>query len=159
LQAQLGLADVNFDHPDALDFPLLSRHLAQLKSGRGIDVPVYDFVTHKRLIQTEPFAVCPVIVLDGTLILSQPAICAHLDVSVFIDTPETLRLSRRMRRDTHERGRTAEGVMKQFTRQVKPMHDRFVEPSKGAATHVISGEIPFERDIEKWAKVLSPTMV
>lgn len=147
--------NVNFDHPDALDFPLLAQHLAALRQGSTVEVPNYDFVTHTRRRETEAFPPSPVIVLDGTLILSQPAIRAQLDVSVFIDAPESVRLERRIRRDTIERGRTLDGILKQFHRQVKPMHDQFVEPSKNHATHVISGIETFEGRIEEWTRALT----
>jgi uridine kinase len=147
--------NVNFDHPDALDFALLARHLEQLRQGLAIEVPIYDFVTHKRLTQTEPFAAHPLVVLDGTLILSQENIRDQMDVSVFIDTPEDVRLERRLRRDTLERGRTREGVLKQFERQVKPMHDQFVEPSKAHATHVVSGLKSFGPAMNGWATRLA----
>lgn len=146
--------NVNFDHPQALDFPLLARHLEALKRGIGIDIPIYDFVTHTRRHETERFETRPVIVLDGTLILSQPKIREHLDVAVFIDTPEPTRLERRMRRDRIERGRSEDGILKQFTRQVKPMHDQFVEPSKTHAAHVLSGIEAFEHRVADFLKKL-----
>jgi uridine kinase len=146
--------NVNFDHPDAIDFPLLAQHLRMLKQGSAVEVPNYDFVTHTRKRETEHFKPCPVIILDGTLILSQPAIREHLDTSIFIDAPEAVRLERRIRRDTTERGRTLDGVMKQFTRQVKPMHDQFVEPSKSHATHVVSGIEAFENRMAAWIHLL-----
>jgi uridine kinase len=146
--------NVNFDHPDAIDFPLLAQHLAMLKQGAAVEVPNYDFVTHTRKRETEHFKPYPVIVLDGTLILSQPAIREHLDASIFIDAPEAIRLERRIHRDTTERGRTLEGIMKQFTRQVKPMHDQFVEPSKTHANHVISGVEAFENRMADWTHLL-----
>jgi uridine kinase len=149
--------NVNFDHPDALDFPLLARHLAALRLGQAIEVPIYDFVTHKRLPRTQPFAAMPVVLLDGTLILSQPAILEQLDSSIFIETCERVRFERRLARDIAERGREREGVIKQFTRQVKPMHDAFVEPSKREARHVLSGEQDFAPSIERWASVLCGT--
>jgi uridine kinase len=147
--------DVNFDHPDALDFKLLAEHLRSLRLGQAIEVPVYDYVTHKRKPETERFQAVPLVILDGTLILSQPAIREQVDISVFIDTPEKIRLERRLRRDTIERGRTEDGVMKQFTRQVKPMHDAFVEPSKTFATHVASGMEAFELKLAEWVSLLS----
>lgn len=149
--------NVNFDHPDALDFPLLAKHLGALKQGTPVEVPNYDFVTHTRRRETESFPPRPLILLDGTLILSQPKIRELLDVSVFIDAPEVIRLERRIRRDTIERGRTLEGILKQFHRQVKPMHDQFVEPSKNHATHVISGVDAFEGRIAEWARMLTET--
>jgi uridine kinase len=143
---------VNFDHPDALDFPLLREHLKALKAGRGIDVPVYEFATHKRLARTERFEPVPFILLDGTLILSQELIRPCLDVSFFIECNEALRFQRRLDRDVRERGRLPEGVKKQFDRQVKPMHDQFVEPSRSHASHLISGENSIQAAAVDWAK-------
>ena len=130
---------LNFDHPDAIDFALLSRHLEQLKAGRSIAVPVYDYVTHRRLDRTETLDATPWIVLEGLLVLSQPAVRESLDRKVFIDAPEQVRLARRMARDARERGRAPAAVEQQFLAHVKPMHDQFVEPSRQYADWVYSG--------------------
>lgn len=143
-----GDGSVNFDHPDSLDFPLMARHLAALKAGQGVEVPIYDFPTHTRRPETQPFPARPVIVIDGILILTQPPIRAQLDASVFVETEEKLRFERRLARDVRERGRQPEGVRRQFELQVKPMHDRFVEPSRAHADRVISGCQPFAAAIE-----------
>ncbi len=151
---QSGLFDhdggrVNYDHPESIEFSLMIEHLNQLKAGHDLKVPQYDFVTHKRLSTHEPFPCRPVIIVDGILILTQPALRDVLDVSIFVDTAEDLRFQRRLYRDTRERGRTAEGVKEQFFSQVKPMHDLFVEPSRDFAQRVISGEKSFGPEIEK----------
>lgn len=130
---------VNFDHPDAIDFSLLAHHLRSLKFQKSVHVPRYDFKTHRRLSEGVLFEPKPVVIVDGILILSQPDVKKCLDFSVFIDAPEAVRFERRLKRDVTERGRTAEGVKKQFERQVKPMHDQFVEPSKALADLVVSG--------------------
>lgn len=129
---------VNFDHPDSIDFDLLARCLADLKAGRPTSIPVYDFKTHRR--QAQPLAVAPkpVVLVDGILIFHSPAVRALLNEMVFFDTPEDLRFLRRLERDVHERGRSPEGVKAQFYRQVKPMHDAFVEPSKAHAGTVVT---------------------
>jgi len=139
---------VNFDHPESLEFSLMARHLRELKSGRSVEVPCYDFATHKRLQKTENFKCPEVVIVDGTLLLSQSEICDALDLAVFVDTPESLRYERRLARDVSERGRTPDGVLKQFTRQVKPMHDLFVEPSKAHAQLVFSGELDVKQCAE-----------
>src|SRR5690606_37607181 len=110
---------VNFDHPESLEFSLLARHLRELKAGTPVEVPCYDFATHKRQLATQSFKCCQVVIVDGTLLLSQREICAALDLAVFVDTREDLRYERRLARDVSERGRTPDGVLKQFTRQVK----------------------------------------
>ncbi len=131
---------VNFDHPSALDFDLLAKHLAQLKSGLAVDVPIYDFSTHKRLARTVSQPSKPLIILDGILILNSPVVRKELDYSAFVKTSEKLRFQRRLERDVKERGRTPEGVEKQFALQVKPMHDQFVEPSQVHAHFIADGE-------------------
>lgn len=146
--------NVNFDHPDSLDFPLLAEHLLALKAGRAVKIPIYDFASHKRLRQTLPIQPHPIVLLDGILILTQPSIRAVLDASVFIDTPEDVRFARRIHRDVIERGRSREGIQKQIERQVKPMHDRFVEPSKAYATECISGTEDFTPHLKRWAEQL-----
>ncbi len=128
---------VNFDHPNSLDFDLLADHLKSLKNGNPIDIPVYDFVTHSRQSQTIRQKPQKVILVDGILLLSQPLVRKHFDISIFVDTSEQLRFDRRLKRDVEERGRTPEGVKAQFEKQVKPMHDQFVQPSMSHADHVI----------------------
>ena len=143
--------NVNFDHPDSLDFPLLARQIVELRAGSTIDVPIYDFPTHKRRAERTRFEPRPLIIIDGTLILSQPPIRELLDWSIFIEASETVRYDRRFKRDLVERGRQPEGIRKQFERQVKPMHDLFVEPSKIHATEILSGEAGFEAHLSRWA--------
>jgi uridine kinase len=146
--------NVNFDHPSALDFSLLSSHLESLRAGQPIEVPIYDFASHTRSPSTLRLEPHPVILLDGTLILSQDKIRPHLMASIFIDASETVRYQRRFKRDLIERGRQPEGIKKQFERQVKPMHDLFVEPSKSHASEIISGERDFSAEMERWASQL-----
>jgi uridine kinase len=134
---------VNFDHPESLEFELLADHLDRLKTGHTVRVPRYDFATHRRLAETVDFAPRPVLIVDGILLLSQESVRARLDVAIFIETAEPVRFTRRLARDVAERGRTADGVRQQFARQVKPMHDLFVAPSKRFADRVISGETDF----------------
>jgi uridine kinase len=130
---------VNFDHPKSLDFDLLASHLTELKSQNDIRVPIYEFSTHKRLQETIYQPVKKVIIVDGILILTQPKLLDIFDDTVFVHTPENIRFERRLSRDVAERGRTPEGVTNQFERQVKPMHDLFVEPSKENASFLSSG--------------------
>jgi uridine kinase len=143
---------INFDHPDAIDFSLLSRHLAELKAGRSVSTPVYDFATHRRLEATVTVPARPTILVEGMLILSQDAVRASLDIGVFMDAPEDVRLSRRLARDAHERGRDPAGVKRQFDEHVKPMHDLFVEPSKVHADVVYSGQAVMERNIRDFIR-------
>lgn len=128
---------VNFDHPESLDFELLAHGLKELKKCCSIEVPLYEFSTHTRKLETLTFKARPIILVDGILILDSPVVRAQLDEAIFFDTPEELRFKRRLDRDVTERGRTPEGVKKQFDVQVKPMHNQFVEPSKIFAQTIV----------------------
>ncbi len=128
---------VNFDHPSALEFSLLIDHLKMLKSGREVAVPIYEFSTHRRVAETELFPAQEIVIVEGTLLLSQPALVELVDEAIFLKVPESLRFQRRLKRDTEERGRSEAGVREQFFNQVKPMHDLFVEPSISAADIII----------------------
>lgn len=146
---------VNFDHPNAIDFDLLAAHLEVLKRGLQVEVPIYDFATHKRLTETRLQKPRPVIIVDGILLLSQEKVRKHFNASIFVDVPEKLRFERRLYRDVKERGRTPEGVKKQFESQVKPMHDLYVEPSKAYATTLIRSLEEFDQVLENYVELLS----
>ena len=133
-------AVVNFDHPDSLDVDLLVAHLGDLLAGRPAEVPVYDFSTHTRAGRTRRVEPGPVVVVDGILVLAFPAIRRCLDVSVFVDAPAEVRLSRRLDRDVRERGRTPESVRAQFAATVAPMHEAFVSPCSELADLVLDGQ-------------------
>lgn len=128
---------VNFDHPESLDLKLLARCLSELKTGSGTKIPVYDFKTHSRLKEELPIAPTKIVIVDGILIFHPDYLREQFDEMVFFDTPESLRFERRLERDVVERGRTVEGVKAQFLKQVKPMHDEFVEPSKVHAHTIV----------------------
>jgi uridine kinase len=128
---------VNFDHPDSIDFKLLASHLAAFRRGETVDVPIYDFVTHSRLSQTIRMKPKPVIIIDGILIFHPVDVRNKFDDLIYFDTSEDIRFTRRLERDTKERGREPEGVRNQFFKQVKPMHDQFVEPCKAHAKSVV----------------------
>jgi uridine kinase len=118
----------------------MEEHLKVLAQGKKIGVPIYDFATHTRRIETTEFPSKRVIIVDGILILSQLNLLPHFDIKIFIDCPEKTRFERRLERDVRERGRTAEGVKAQFEKQVRPMHDQFVETSKDYADVIVSQE-------------------
>jgi uridine kinase len=133
--------DMNFDHPDSLDNDLFIAHLKQLKANLPIERPVYDFTTHSRksdIIIVEPK---PVILVDGILIFAVKKLRKMFDIKVFIDAAADVRLSRRLQRDLFERGRTPESVLEQYMRTVRPMHQKFVAPSKKYADIIIHGKI------------------
>jgi uridine kinase len=128
---------VNFDHPDSLELTLLAKCLSELKSGKTTQIPLYDFKTHTRQKNAMAVPATTIIIVDGILIFHPDYLRQQFDEMVFFDTPESLRFERRLERDVVERGRTVEGVKAQFMKQVKPMHDEFVEPSKKHAHTVI----------------------
>lgn len=146
---------VNFDHPDALEFPLLESHLIELKKGNSIQVPIYDFATHTRIKKSEHFPLKEYVIVDGILLFSQDPLVEIFDYKIFIDCPEELRYERRLNRDVKERGRTPEGVHNQFYNQVKPMHDQFVEPTKNIADLVVEQGELFESVIDFYKLLLS----
>jgi uridine kinase len=127
----------NWDHPDAFDWELLLQQLGALRTGEAIDKPVYDFVTHTRAAQTVRVPAADVVVVDGILLFTDARIRAMFDVKVFVDTDADLRLIRRIRRDTTERGRPLEEVLEQYETTVQPMHLQFVEPSKRYADVIL----------------------
>lgn len=146
---------VNFDHPDSIDFTLLAACLRRLKNGETVEIPTYDFATHKRRTQTLRVQPKKIIIVDGILIFHSPEVRALFDDLVFFQTPEELRFSRRLERDVKERGRTPEGVHEQFYRQVKPMHDLFVEPSKIYAGTVVHDVGEFDQVLKQFCHKLS----
>ena len=127
----------NFDHPDAIDRELLISHIEALKQGQEIDVPVYDFVTHRRTEETIRVAARPVILIEGILLLAERRIRQLLDFKIFVDTDADVRLMRRIRRDIRERGRDLDDVLRQYNETVRPMHLEFVEPSKRWADVIV----------------------
>ncbi len=127
----------NFDHTDAVDFDSIVEHLAKLRMGHTVEIPIYDFTTHTRCKETFSAKPKPVVILEGILIFSQPRILELLDVKIFIDTPADIRLMRRIRRDIEERGRTLEQTLTQYEKTIRPMHNKFVVPSKEEADIII----------------------
>lgn len=127
----------NFDHPDALDNELLIAHLKELKAGRAIDMPVYDFKTHTRTKQVQRVEPSRVILVEGILIFADKELRQLMDVKIYVDTDPDIRFIRRLQRDIAERGRTMESVIHQYLATVRPMHQEFVEPSKRYADVII----------------------
>lgn len=128
---------INFDHPHALDFDLLAQHLATLKEGNAIAQPVYSFITHNRtsdVLLTHPRKV---IIVEGILILSDPALRNLFDIKIFVHADHDERLIRRLKRDMAERGRDLEEVLQRYQSTLKPMHEQFIEPTKAYADIII----------------------
>lgn len=138
---------VNFDHPSSIDFQFLAQCLFQLKSGNPTEIPTYDFATHSRPLKTQTVKPKKLIIVDGILIFHSEEVRSMLDGLLFFDTPESVRFQRRLERDVTERGRTPEGVRNQFEKQVKPMHDQFVEPSMQFAQQIIRTLADFEQNL------------
>lgn len=130
-------AEVNFDHPNALETELLIQHILQLKQYQPIELPVYDFSVHTRTAQTVLIKPQRVIMVEGILIFAEPELRKLFDIRIFVDTDSDLRFIRRLQRDLSERGRTTESVIHQYLKTVRPMHLEFVEPSKRYADIII----------------------
>lgn len=128
---------MNFDHPDSLETSLLVEHLRSLRSGKPVDIPVYDFATHRRKSQTIRVEATDVIIVEGILIFVSRELRELMDIRIYIDTDADERVLRRLKRDVRERERTVESVMEQYLSTVKPMHLEFVEPSKRWADIII----------------------
>jgi uridine kinase len=134
--AEMG-AKVNFDHPDALDTDLLIDHVRELQAAKPVEIPIYDFKAHRRVDKTTHVAPHPIILVEGILIFVEPALRKLFDIKIYVDTDADIRFIRRLRRDIDERGRTAESVIEQYLATVRPMHLKFVEPSKRYADVII----------------------
>ena len=130
-------AALNYDHPDSLETDLMVRHLKQLRAGRAVEVPLYDFARYARLAATDLVQPRRAIIVEGILIFTDAALRGLLDIKVFVDADDDIRFIRRLRRDVAERGRTMESVVEQYLGTVKPMHLDFVEPSKRYADVIV----------------------
>lgn len=131
---------VNYDHPDALEHDLLLHHLQELKAGRRIEVPTYDYTVHTRAPQSQLLEPVQLLILEGILLLSHTGLRQHFDLSLYVETPLQVCLARRMQRDVEERGRSRESVTAQFEETVRPMFHQFIEPTRAHAHLTISGE-------------------
>ncbi len=127
----------NFDHPDAIEWKMLVEHMKVLLSGGTVQQHVYDYSRHVRTGEFRTVGPHAVIVLEGILILYYPELREMMDIKIYVDTADDIRLMRRLRRDIQERGRTVEMVLQQYETTVRPMHEQFVEPSKRHADIII----------------------
>ena len=123
-------AQANYDHPDAFDWRLLNDHLAALSAGATVPVPVYDYTNHTRSAEVRQVQPARIIVVEGILVLYEPALRERFDLKVYVDTDADLRFIRRLQRDVVERGRTPESIIGQYLATVRPSHEQFIEPSK-----------------------------
>jgi uridine kinase len=130
-------AALNYDHPDSLESDLLVHHVTQLREGRPVEAPVYDFARHSRQTSTRTIAARRAVIVEGILLFSDAALRSLMDIKVFVDADDDTRFIRRLQRDLAERGRTVQSVIDQYLGTVKPMHLEFVEPSKRYADIII----------------------
>ena len=128
---------LNYDHPDAFENALLLEHLVELARGGIIESPVYDYEQHRRRPQPQQLGPADIVLLEGILVLENEALRREMDIRIYIDEDDDERFLRRLLRDLHERGRSAESVIEQYRETVKPMHEQFVEPSKRYADLII----------------------
>jgi uridine kinase len=142
-------AGTNFDHPEALDLPLLTAHLAALRAGRPVAVPVYDFATHTRTREFQWMVPSPIVLVVGILVLSVPSLRQHIDWGVFIDAPPALRLQRRIQRDTTARGRTEWEVRRRFAQDAEPAFQQFREEARRTAAIELEGAAPVARNRDR----------
>ena len=130
-------AKLNYDHPDSFDTELLVEALKDLKQGRAVSCPVYDYTIHDRTDKTITIYPTRVIIVEGILIFESRELCEQMDIKIFVDTDADVRILRRIVRDVRDRGRSLESVINQYLNTVNPMHEQFVEPSKRRADIII----------------------
>lgn len=130
-------AKFNFDHPDALETELLIAHLDALLDGKSIEKPVYDFTRHVRSEATTTIEPRPIVIVEGILVLSDARLRDRMQIKLFVEAADDIRLIRRIRRDIHERGRAVDDILSQYERTVRPMHRSYVEPSRHEADIII----------------------
>lgn len=128
---------INFDHPDSIEFSLLEKHIKDLKNKKSIEEPIYSYLTCTRSKETIHIEPKDVIIVEGILIFTDKLIRNACDIKIFVDAPADERLTRVIKRDMIERGRTAEAVLERYEKTVKPMHEAYIEPSKKYADIII----------------------
>lgn len=127
----------NYDHPNSLETKLMVKQIRQLLAGKSVNVPVYDFTIHRRTEETVLVEPAPIILVDGILIFTKRRLRELMDIKVYVDTDADVRFIRRLQRDMQERGRSLPSVVTQYLETVRPMHLKFVEPSKRFADVII----------------------
>lgn len=129
--------EMNFDHPDSIEWELLVKHLGELREGKEIQQPIYSYLTCTRATETIPIKPCKVVIVEGILVLTNPELRQMLDLKVFVDADADDRLIRVINRDIVERGRSVNKVMERYELTVKPMHEQFIEPTKRFADIIV----------------------
>ncbi len=128
---------INFDHPDAFDWKLLTEHIKKLKNGEAVEQPTYSYIESNRQKETVHVEPKPVIILEGIMTLHYKKLRDMMDLKIFVDTDSDVRLIRNIRRDVVERGRTVDMVLDRYEKILKPMHEQFIEPTKKFADLII----------------------
>ena len=158
-QSLADRAATNYDHPDAYDWPLLNEHLALLVAGQSVLSPTYDFTVHNRSEEVKLQHPAPVMVVEGILVLHDPALRDRFDLKVFVDADADLRFIRRLQRDVVARGRTPDSIIEQYLTTVRPGHEQFIEPSKRYADVIIPCGVQNEPAIQLLLALVQTTAV
>jgi len=140
---------LNFDHPDAIDFNLLHKHIKNLRKGETVEQPIYDFKIHNRLKKTIQIKPKKILILEGILIMCHAEIRSIFDLKIFINANSKTRMERRIKRDIAERGRSRDEVLKRYIETLKPMHDKFIEPTKIFANYIIENQFNNKLNIDE----------
>ncbi len=128
---------INFDHPSAIEWPLMIQQIEELKAGKTVQMPTYSYVTCRRGVETIPVKPAEVLIVEGILIFTNETLCDNLDLKVYVDTESDERLIRIIQRDVNERGRGLDKSIRHYRTYVKPMHESFIEPTKKLADIII----------------------
>lgn len=140
---------LNFDHPDAIDFNLLHKHIENLRKGETVEQPIYDFKIHNRLKKTIQIKPKKILILEGILIMCHAEIRSIFDLKIFINANSKTRMERRIKRDIVERGRSRDEVLKRYIETLKPMHEKFIEPTKIYANYIIENQFNNKLNIDE----------
>ena len=129
--------NINFDHPNSIEYELITKHLQELKEGKTVECPIYSYITCERSNETISIKPSHVVIVEGILSLTDEPLRNLMDVKIYVDCEADLRLMRVIKRDTKERGRDADTVMNRYLETVRPMHDQFIEPTKRFADIIV----------------------
>ena len=140
---------LNFDHPDAIDFNLLHKHIKNLRKGETVEQPIYDFKIHNRLKKTIQIKPKKILILEGILIMFHAEIRSIFDLKIYINANSKTRMERRIKRDIAERGRSRDEVLKRYIETLKPMHEKFIEPTKIYANYIIENQFNNKLNIDE----------
>ena len=140
---------LNFDHPDAIDFNLLHKHIKNLRKGKTVEQPIYDFKIHNRLKKTIQIKPKKILILEGILIMCHAEIRSIFDLKIYINANSKTRMERRIKRDIVERGRSRDEVLKRYIETLKPMHEKFIEPTKIYANYIIENQFNNKLNIDE----------